>query len=46
MNDLQSLLQTIDNFVWGPPLLILLVGTGVYFTFSLGLIQFKHLQPR
>ncbi|MCE9833026.1 sodium:alanine symporter family protein, partial [Vibrio diabolicus] len=43
MNDLQSLLQTIDNFVWGPPLLILLVGTGVYFTFSLGLIQFKHL---
>ncbi|MBE4445301.1 sodium:alanine symporter family protein, partial [Vibrio parahaemolyticus] len=33
------LLQTIDNFVWGPPLLILLVGTGVYFTFSLGLIQ-------
>ncbi|EMP3072745.1 sodium:alanine symporter family protein [Vibrio alginolyticus] len=43
MNNLQSLLQTIDNFVWGPPLLILLVGTGVYFTFSLGLIQFKHL---
>ncbi len=43
MNDLQSLLQTIDSFVWGPPLLILLVGTGVYFTFSLGLIQFKHL---
>ncbi|MEL7288108.1 MAG: alanine:cation symporter family protein, partial [Pseudomonadota bacterium] len=43
MNDLQSLLQTIDNFVWGPPLLFLLVGTGVYFTFSLGLIQFKHL---
>ncbi|OED93810.1 alanine/glycine:cation symporter family protein, partial [Vibrio breoganii] len=26
-----------------PPLLILLVGTGVYFTFSLGLIQFRHL---
>lgn len=38
-----SFLQTVDNFVWGPPLLILLVGTGVYFTFSLGLIQFKHL---
>ncbi|GAM75573.1 sodium/glycine symporter glyP [Vibrio ishigakensis] len=38
-----SFLQTIDSFVWGPPLLILLVGTGVYFTFSLGLIQFKHL---
>ncbi len=43
MNDLQSLLQAIDSFVWGPPLLILLVGTGVYFTFRLGLLQFRHL---
>lgn len=43
MNHFHSLLQTIDNFVWGPPLLILLVGTGVYFTFRLGLIQFRHL---
>ncbi|MEH0689778.1 sodium:alanine symporter family protein [Vibrio cholerae] len=43
MNNLQSLLITIDNFVWGPPLLILLVGTGVYFTFRLGLLQFRHL---
>ena len=43
MNNLQSLLITIDNFVWGPPLLILLVGTGVYFTFSLGLLQFRRL---
>ncbi|NAW58696.1 MULTISPECIES: alanine/glycine:cation symporter family protein [unclassified Vibrio] len=43
MNHFHSLLQTIDNLVWGPPLLILLVGTGVYFTFRLGLIQFRHL---
>ncbi|USD42343.1 sodium:alanine symporter family protein [Vibrio sp. SCSIO 43135] len=43
MNNLQSLLQTIDSFVWGPPLLILLVGTGIYFTFRLGLLQFRHL---
>lgn len=43
MNHFHSLLQIIDNFVWGPPLLILLVGTGVYFTFRLGLIQFRHL---
>ncbi|MEZ9925294.1 alanine/glycine:cation symporter family protein [Vibrio breoganii] len=42
-SSLHSVLQSIDNFVWGPPLLILLVGTGVYFTFSLGLIQFRHL---
>ncbi|MGR5297555.1 alanine/glycine:cation symporter family protein [Vibrio mediterranei] len=43
MNNLQSLLQAIDSFVWGPPLLIFLVGTGVYFTFKLGLLQFRHL---
>ncbi|NAX43717.1 MULTISPECIES: alanine/glycine:cation symporter family protein [unclassified Vibrio] len=43
MNNLQSILESIDNFVWGPPLLILLVGTGIYFTLRLGLIQFRHL---
>jgi AGCS family alanine or glycine:cation symporter len=43
MNDLQATLQSIDSFVWGPPLLILLVGTGAYFTFKLGLIQFRYL---
>ncbi|QXO18782.1 MULTISPECIES: alanine/glycine:cation symporter family protein [Vibrio] len=43
MTNLLSLLQTIDSFVWGPPLLILLVGTGIYFTFRLGLLQFRHL---
>jgi AGCS family alanine or glycine:cation symporter len=43
MNNLQNLLQSIDSIVWGPPLLVLLVGTGAYFTFRLGLIQFRHL---
>jgi AGCS family alanine or glycine:cation symporter len=43
MNNLQSLLQSLDSFIWGPPLLILLVGTGIYFTLRLGLLQFKHL---
>ncbi len=43
MNNFQSFLQTVDSLVWGPPLLILLVGTGVYFTFRLGLLQFRHL---
>ncbi|MDT1010324.1 sodium:alanine symporter family protein [Plesiomonas shigelloides] len=45
MFDLQSVLQTIDNFVWGAPLLILLVGTGVYLTVRLRLIQIFSL-PR
>ncbi|MDV7102801.1 sodium:alanine symporter family protein [Vibrio sp. TH_r3] len=43
MSNIQATLQTVDSFVWGPPLLILLVGTGAYFTFRLDLIQFKHL---
>jgi AGCS family alanine or glycine:cation symporter len=43
MNDLKPIFQSIDNFIWGPPLLLLLVGTGIYFTFRLGLLQFRHL---
>jgi AGCS family alanine or glycine:cation symporter len=43
MLDTHAILLAIDNFVWGPPLLLLLVGTGAYFTFKLGLIQIRHL---
>jgi AGCS family alanine or glycine:cation symporter len=43
MLDAHAILLAIDNFVWGPPLLLLLVGTGAYFTFKLGLIQIRHL---
>lgn len=31
--------KTLDSFVWGPPLLILLVGTGIYLSLRLGLLQ-------
>ena len=43
LESLQYGLQTIDHFIWGPPLLILLVGTGVYFTLRLGFIQLSYL---
>ncbi|MFB4164963.1 alanine/glycine:cation symporter family protein [Alteribacillus sp. JSM 102045] len=33
----------ISDFVWGPPFLILLVGTGIYLTFRLAFLQFKTL---
>ena len=33
----------IDDFVWGPPLLVLLVGTGIYLTIRLGLLQIIRL---
>ena len=32
-------LNAIDSFVWGPPLLVLLVGTGILLTFRLQLLQ-------
>ncbi|ABR74119.1 sodium:alanine symporter family protein [Actinobacillus succinogenes] len=42
---MESILSAIDSFIWGPPLLILLSGTGLYLTLRLGFIQFRHL-PR
>ena len=42
-SSLHSLLLSIDHFIWGPPLLILLVGTGIYFTLRLGVIQIRYL---
>ena len=38
-----ELLKSIDAFAWGPPLLILLVGTGIYLTARLGLLQVLRL---
>ena len=42
---LLEILNTIDSAVWGPWLLILLLGVGVLFTIRLGLIQITSL-PR
>lgn len=40
---LVNLLDKINGLVWGVPLLALLVGTGLYLTFTLGFIQIKRL---
>jgi AGCS family alanine or glycine:cation symporter len=39
---MEQLLSDISDFVWGPPLLILLFGTHLFLTFRLGFIQ-KYL---
>lgn len=39
MDQIINQLNKIDSFVWGPPLLILLVGTGIYLTIRLGILQ-------
>lgn len=41
--DLLTITKHISDFVWGPPLLILLVGTGLIFTFKLKFIQIFKL---
>jgi AGCS family alanine or glycine:cation symporter len=41
--DWLKLLDGIDSFVWGPPLLLLLVGTGIWLTLRLSLLQVTKL---
>jgi AGCS family alanine or glycine:cation symporter len=43
MEQLEAFIGDVSSFVWGPPLLILLVGTGLYLTIRLGLLQFRML---
>lgn len=43
MQALHNIFSQIDSFIWGPPLLILLVGTGVYLTIRLGCLQLRRL---
>lgn len=41
--DLMTILQSIDSIVWGPPLIILLLGTGIFLSLRLGMIQVVKL---
>ena len=41
--DFLAVLNEIDNFIWGPPLLVLLVGTGIMLTIRLHLLQIFKL---
>ncbi|WII40175.1 alanine/glycine:cation symporter family protein [Paenibacillus thiaminolyticus] len=43
MHWLEVWLDRVNQFVWGPPLLILLVGTGIFLTIRLGLLQVLRL---
>ncbi|MCD4703394.1 MAG: sodium:alanine symporter family protein [Methanosarcinaceae archaeon] len=41
--DVLAILTHIDRLIWGPPLLMLLVGTGLYLTYRLRFIQILKL---
>ncbi len=43
MAQLEALVSLLSGWVWGPPMLILLVGTGVYLTIILRGMQFRAL---
>ena len=43
LNTLDGIVGKIGAFAWGPPMLILLVGTGIWLTFSLRGLQFRKL---
>ena len=43
MDHVLQFFQQLDNLVWGAPLLELLVGTGIYLTLRLGLLQIRYL---
>ena len=40
-----AFLEWIDGIVWGVPLIVLIMGTGIFLTIRLGVLQFRHL-PR
>jgi len=43
MNSFEILISTLSGWVWGPPMLTLLVGTGLYLTILLKGLQFRVL---
>jgi alanine or glycine:cation symporter, AGCS family len=43
MQALETLITTLSNWIWGAPMLILLVGTGIYLTVLLKGLQFRAL---
>lgn len=43
MGNFLGVLQQIQEIVWGPPTMILLLITGFYYTLRLGFLQFIHL---
>ena len=43
MDKFTNLLKTIDDYVWGIPLILLIIITGIYLTCRLHLLQLVHL---
>ena len=44
MDQIISINSTLNGFVWGPVMLLLLVGTGIYLTVRTNFVQFRHFR--
>lgn len=42
MENILHALDLLNNFIWGPPMIVLIFGLSIYLTFKLGFIQ-KHI---
>ena len=42
MDTIMQINGVLNGFIWGPIMLTLLVGTGVYYSFRIGFPQFRH----
>lgn len=43
MEKLQNILESLSNFVWGPVMLVFLVGTGIFLTIRLNFLPWRNL---
>ena len=43
METLSNAVSAVDSFVWGPVMLVLLVGTGIYLTIRTGFLPWLNL---
>lgn len=43
MEKLSEIISRIDNFVWGPVMLVLMVGTGIFLTFKTRFLTWRNL---
>lgn len=43
MENFQKIVKSIDDFVWGPVTLVLLVGTGIFLTLRLNFLPWRNL---
>ena len=43
MDKIDAVLEKIDGYVWGIPLIVLILAVGLLLTIRTGLIQVRHL---